>query len=692
MIEKVILKNFISHADTEVSLEEGVNIFIGPNGSGKSSVIDAITYGLFGEHTRGDNRNLVRHGASNGAVAVLFSVGGRKFSAERRFDATGKLESSTLRDISNNQLLAVGERKQMGESMTNEVEKILQLDYSKVKIAAIVQQGELNSIIKCDPRELKELVNKIIGLDKLDTAYTNTKEAIDSFRAKLRNIYGYDDSNLENILSQIEELRKQEKEAEENLERVKRELSELYEKESETKEKIELMEPLKEKATALKTKKESLIPYVKRKVQDLKKQIEDSDKIIGEGKKYLAIIQEKNVLEEENQKLIEKENNLIKEKNELSTLLGHWQGQLEVAIKLEFKDNICPVCGSKVEKINPIFDKEELGKHIEEVTNKLEKISTELKQIEHLKKKFKEKEKTLEKAEAWLESHKIQNLEQIVQLEKEKNQIVEKINKIPTNMDSINIQLMAIDEYSNKLVEEINSLQKEIAGFDEKEYEHLKKSLEKEIQPAITEKTVEKSKFEEKKKTAEENLKKLEEAYREISRAKKYLNFYEKIRSEIFNRDGQLALSLRSWALKEISDMASEYIRLFEMGISRISLEEKKREVDIKCYGNRGLIDINSMSGGEQVAVALALRFAMANLMGKGRIDFVILDEPTAHLDVERRRSLLELINKLNSRLENIFLKQIIIITHDEEIFANSEVSALFKFGTVNNVSKVTKL
>ncbi|MEM2074251.1 MAG: AAA family ATPase, partial [Nitrososphaeria archaeon] len=184
----------------------------------------------------------------------------------------------------------------------------------------------------------------------------------------------------------------------------------------------------------------------------------------------------------------------------------------------------------------------------------------------------------------------------------------------------------------------------------------------------------------------------LEEAYREISRAKKYLNFYEKIRNEIFNRDGQLALSLRSWALKEISDMASEYIRLFEMGISRISLEEKKREVDIKCYGNRGLIDINSMSGGEQVAVALALRFAMANLMGKGRIDFVILDEPTAHLDVERRRSLLELINKLNSRLENIFLKQIIIITHDEEIFANSEVSALFKFETVNNVSKVTKL
>ncbi|MEM3787059.1 MAG: AAA family ATPase, partial [Nitrososphaeria archaeon] len=84
-------------------------------------------------------------------------------------------------------------------------------------------------------------------------------------------------------------------------------------------------------------------------------------------------------------------------------------------------------------------------------------------------------------------------------------------------------------------------------------------------------------------------------------------------------------------------------------------------------------------------------RFAMANLMGKGRIDFVILDEPTAHLDVERRRSLVELIGRLNSRLVNMFLKQIIIITHDEEIFANSEVSALFKFQIVNNMSKVTK-
>ncbi|MEM3629415.1 MAG: SMC family ATPase [Candidatus Micrarchaeia archaeon] len=691
MIEKVILKNFISHADTEVLLEEGVNIFVGSNGSGKSSVIDAITYGLFGEHTRGDNRNLVRYGASNGAVAVLFSAGGRKFSAERRFDATGKLESATLRDVNNNQLLVAGERRQKEESMTKEVEKILQLDYSKVKIAAIVQQGELNSIIKCDPRELKELINKIIGIDKLDTAFINIKEAIDSFRAKLRNIYGYDDSNLENILSQIEEFQKQKKDAEENQKKVNQELSELYKKDSEIKEKIKLMEPLKEKATALKTKKESLIKYVKTKIQELKKQIEDSDEIVGEGKKYLTIIEEKNVFMEENQKLIEKEKRLTGEQKNLSTLLSRWQVQLEVAGKLEFKDNICPVCGSKVEKINPIFDKDELSKHIKEVTNKLKDISDELNQIETLKKKFKEKEKALEKAEAWLESHKIQNLEQIVQLEKERNQIVEKINKILTNMDSANIQVMAIDEYSNDLVEEISSLEKEIAGFDEKEYEHLKKSLEKEIQPAINEKTEEKSRYEEKKKAAEEKLKKLEEAYMEISRAKKYLNFYEKIRSEIFNRDGQLALSLRSWALKEISDMASEYIRLFEMGISRISLEEKKREVDIKCYGSRGLIDINSMSGGEQVAVALALRFAMANLMGKGRIDFVILDEPTAHLDVERRRSLVELIGRLNSRLVNMFLKQIIIITHDEEIFANSEVSALFKFQIVNNMSKVTK-
>ena len=40
-------------------------------------------------------------------------------------------------------LLAEGERKQFGESMTKEIEARIGLDFEKLKVASIVQQGEL---------------------------------------------------------------------------------------------------------------------------------------------------------------------------------------------------------------------------------------------------------------------------------------------------------------------------------------------------------------------------------------------------------------------------------------------------------------------------------------------------------------------------------------------------------------------
>lgn len=68
MIDRITLVDFISHKDTTIRFGEGVTVFIGRNGSGKSSIIDGITYSLYGEHTRRNNRNLVRHGAHHSSL------------------------------------------------------------------------------------------------------------------------------------------------------------------------------------------------------------------------------------------------------------------------------------------------------------------------------------------------------------------------------------------------------------------------------------------------------------------------------------------------------------------------------------------------------------------------------------------------------------------------------------------------
>ena len=63
MIKDLHIQDFIAHKDTKLEFEKGITIFVGHNGSGKSSVIDAITFALFGEHTRRSSKNLVRRGA-----------------------------------------------------------------------------------------------------------------------------------------------------------------------------------------------------------------------------------------------------------------------------------------------------------------------------------------------------------------------------------------------------------------------------------------------------------------------------------------------------------------------------------------------------------------------------------------------------------------------------------------------------
>jgi len=103
------------------------------------------------------------------------------------------------------------------------------------------------------------------------------------------------------------------------------------------------------------------------------------------------------------------------------------------------------------------------------------------------------------------------------------------------------------------------------------------------------------------------------------------------------------------------------------------------------------MLDIESLSGGEQVSVALALRLGMSHLLGASNLNFMILDEPTAHLDGERRKSLVNVLSQLTSLKEDSSM-QFIIITHDAEIFDDSSVENIYKFESNHNGTIVSRL
>ncbi len=79
------LINFRQHADTHIAFESGLTGIIGPNGSGKTTILEAITWALYG-HARGTRESIRHHRAGPRApvrVALDFELAGHRYRVDR---------------------------------------------------------------------------------------------------------------------------------------------------------------------------------------------------------------------------------------------------------------------------------------------------------------------------------------------------------------------------------------------------------------------------------------------------------------------------------------------------------------------------------------------------------------------------------------------------------------------------------
>lgn len=680
MINSIELGNFLSHIETKLDFGKGVTVFVGPNGAGKSSIIDAITFALFGQHTRKSNRGLIRRGENQGFTKINFTVNNKTLQATRKINLKGTLSSQFLEKKDNEWApIAEGERKQFGESMTREIENLIGLDFEKLKIASIVQQGELNSIIKAKPKEFKELINAVIGIDKLDISSENLKIVLKNFREIIQKELGYDDSHIEILKNEIKNKEIEILENNPLRERLEKDKVRQKKEISILKNNIEKELPKLDKLKQLESRKEELVKYAKEAISSLQKEILEKDKKIHDCEGCFEYLKNKKNIESSLQSTesdIEKTEAKIQEyKMKVISL----KEQLLLAKKLHLDNGKCPVCDSKVDHLNPLFQENHLK---DEQTNLDKKISQLEKDTEVYQKKKQEISNTLQQiinAEATLRAHSVIKKEQIDEIKREVSFQKNNIKKIPSSITSgMLIEVASIDSHSKLLYERISELEKETINFDKNDFNKLKNSLD-DKQKELSSIDQKLGGVTEKIRNANELINKNSLILIELNFVKNYISQINEIQENVFNRDGSVATSLRSWALNSISTKASEYLNVLNTKIHRIELSEKTRDVSITCYARNTMLELESLSGGEQVSIALALRLGMSQLLGTSNLNFIILDEPTMHLDEERRRAFVKVISQL-SEITNTSSMQFIIITHDSEIFEDASVDQIFKF------------
>ncbi|MDK2781967.1 MAG: repair protein SbcC/Rad50 [Archaeoglobi archaeon] len=124
-----------------------------------------------------------------------------------------------------------------------------------------------------------------------------------------------------------------------------------------------------------------------------------------------------------------------------------------------------------------------------------------------------------------------------------------------------------------------------------------------------------------------ELMRALEEKLTSLERILEFVDKLQRIKQAL-SKDG-IQRIVRQRVAPIISEFARGYIENFNLDITDVSVNE---DFDVSIMKQGGEISIKSISGGEKVAVAMALRLAIAKALA-GRISTIIMDEPTTHLD-----------------------------------------------------------
>ena len=161
-----------------------------------------------------------------------------------------------------------------------------------------------------------------------------------------------------------------------------------------------------------------------------------------------------------------------------------------------------------------------------------------------------------------------------------------------------------------------------------------------------------------------ENLKKKEREKRHVD---DFIGLLNKIRTA-YGKDGvQKMIRARARPLLERS--TRDLFERFNLAYSDIKIDD---DYNIAVIGPSGEKQIEQISGGERVALAIALRLAIAQILS-GRVETIIMDEPTTHLDEERRKELVSILSSF-FREGGRIIPQMVIITHHPEIVDVADV------------------
>lgn len=184
---RLVLKNFLSYREAVLDFR-GLHTacICGPNGAGKSSLLEAVTWVLWGQSRATADDDAIHAGAMEVRVDFTFACAGEVYRTirGRRRSGGGSLDLQIQTPAGSFRSLT-----QRGMRATQQqIDRILKLDYDTFVNSAYLRQGKADEFMTRRPSERKQILADLLKLDRYEALADKAKETMRHFRANAEQL------------------------------------------------------------------------------------------------------------------------------------------------------------------------------------------------------------------------------------------------------------------------------------------------------------------------------------------------------------------------------------------------------------------------------------------------------------------------------------------------------------------------
>jgi exonuclease SbcC len=415
---KLKLRNFMAYHEAMLDFQ-GIHLAVltGQNGAGKSSLLDAVTWALWGKARAKRDDELIYLGQTEMEVEYTFDLSDNVYRVIRKRDASRRGRSNLSFQVED----AGGWRTLTETTLRDTQQKInelMRLDYDTFINSAFLLQGRADEFTTKPPGKRKQILGDILGLGIYEVYEQRAKErAIEKER---------EGAGIVARVEQIEQELAKEPEYRDELATAQKEAAELSQK-------LQLAE-----------KEMDTLREQHRAVNDKQRQLDDlRDRLAGAETDLADITEETSAAKsriEEYRALLARQPEIeagLEALKEARALVTDWERRLQESAKLS----------DRKYELDKAFQaaRAEIEANVREVTAKIDLLSPKVAAVEQQRELLAEARAELDALQALSEQRETQQVT-LTELREETARLKEQNRQLKVEMDDIKANLTQLEE------------------------------------------------------------------------------------------------------------------------------------------------------------------------------------------------------------------------------------------------------